>query len=91
MKPTSIPKPIEGFQTQTLDGEIVLFHPTHNTIIHINQTGALVWQLCDHARTVGEIVELLSTAYPEAQDEIALDVPETIQILIQQGALEVEE
>ena len=77
MKLTSIPNPIEGFQTQTLDGEIVLFHPTGNTIIHLNQTGALVWQLCDGLRTVDEIIEILSTSYPEARGEIALDVPET--------------
>jgi hypothetical protein len=41
MNPISIPKPVPGFQTQTLDGEIVLLHPTNNTILHINQTGAV--------------------------------------------------
>jgi len=87
MKSKSIPKPIEGFQTQTLDGEIVLFHPTRNTIIHLNQTGALVWQLCDCLRSVDEIIEILSAAYPAARDQIAVDVPETIQELVQKGAL----
>ena len=91
MKLTSIPKPIEGFQTQTLDGEIVLFHPTSTTIIHINQTGALVWGLCDRSRTVGEIVKLLGAAYPEAREEIAVDVPQAIRMLVEQGALEVIE
>ena len=91
MNLTSIPNPIEGFQTQALDGEIVLFHPTHNTVIHINQTGALVWELCDSLRTLGEIVELLSAAYPESREQIAEDVPQTIQKLVRQGALEVKE
>jgi len=91
MKSTGIPKPIEGFQTQTLDGEVVLFHPTRSTIIHINQTGALVWGLCDRSRTVDEIVELLSAAYPESREQIAKNVPQTIQSLVRQGALEVEE
>jgi hypothetical protein len=48
MKPIIIPKPIPGFQTQTLDGEIVLLHPEQNTILQINPTGALVWQLCNN-------------------------------------------
>lgn len=91
MKLSSIPKPIEGFQTQELDGEFVLLHPTRNTIIHINQSGALVWQLCDNKRSVNEIIEILSAAYPEAKRAIAIDVPKTIQKLVQQGALEVEE
>ncbi|MGB7874274.1 MAG: PqqD family protein [Anaerolineales bacterium] len=90
MKSTSTPKPIEGFQTQILEGENVLFHPTRNTIIHINQTGALAWGLCDRSRTVGEIVELLSTAYPEAREQIAEDAPHTIHSLVRQGTLEIE-
>lgn len=90
MKSTSIPKPIEGFQTQELDGEFVLLHPMRNTIVHINQTGALVWGLCDNLRTIDEIIEILSAAYPEAREQIVVDVPQTIQAMVKQGALEVE-
>jgi len=90
MKPVSIPKPVEGFQTQTLDGEFVLLHPAHNTLLHLNQTGALVWGLCNCNRTVDEIIEILSITYPEAREQIAVEVPETIQELIQKGALELE-
>ena len=90
MNLSSIPKPIEGFQTQELDGEFVLLHPIQNTIIHLNQTGALVWGLCDNLRSVEEIIGILSAAYPDAHKQIAVDVPETIQELIKQGALELE-
>jgi coenzyme PQQ biosynthesis protein PqqD len=81
------PKAIEGFQLETLDDEIVLLHPTSNIIIHSNQTGALIWQLCDGQRSVEEIVELLSAAYPESRTEIEKDVPEVIQTLLARGAL----
>ena len=87
MKPISIPKPVPGFQTQTLDGEIVLLHPLNNTILHINQTGALVWQLCNGQRSVTEIVIILSEAYPEAQGQIERDVPKVIYEMAAQGAL----
>jgi hypothetical protein len=79
--------PVQGFQIETLDGEIVLLHPTQNNIIYTNQTGALIWQLCDGQRSITEIVEILSATYPESKAEIAVDVPETIQILIAQGVL----
>ena len=90
MKPVSVPKPVEGFQTQALDGEFVLLHPTRNILIHLNQTGALVWQLCDRVRSVNQIVELLSATYPEASEQIAVDVPEIVHELVQKGALESE-
>ncbi|GAB4455671.1 MAG: hypothetical protein Kow0070_04370 [Anaerolineales bacterium] len=75
---------------ETLNGEIVLLHPVRNIIIHGSQTSALIWQLCDGARTVGEIVKLLSAAYPDAADEIQADVPAAIQMLTQHGALTVK-
>ncbi|MEK6753569.1 MAG: PqqD family protein [Chloroflexota bacterium] len=83
-----VPTPVDGFQIETLDGEIVLLHPTRNIIIHSNQTGALIWLLCDGARTTDEITEILSAAYPEASAEIRADVPAVIQTLASRGALE---
>ncbi len=69
---------------------MVLLHPARNIIIYCNQTGALIWRLCDGTRTVDEITEILSAAYPEARDTIATDVPETIQLLATRGALQRE-
>jgi hypothetical protein len=87
MNPIKIPCPMPDFQIQNLDGEIVLLHPTRNTIIHINQTGALVWQLCNGVRSVHEIVLLLGDAYPEAQEQIKADVPQIIHQFAAHGAL----
>ncbi|MBI5962597.1 MAG: PqqD family protein [Chloroflexi bacterium] len=88
MQSTFVPSQTEGFQFETVDGEIILLHPTRNIIIHGNQMGALVWQLCDGMRTVDEIIEILSAAYPEAGDEIQAEVPIVIQTLVSRGALE---
>lgn len=89
MRPITIPipKPIPGFQTQTLDGEVVLLHPTSAVILHLNQTGALVWQLCNGIRSVTEIIILLSDAYPESRKQIEADVPQIIQQFAAHGAL----
>lgn len=87
MRPITIPKPIPGFQVQSLDGEVVLLHPTSAVILHLNPTGALVWQLCNGLRSVHEIVLLLGDAYPEAQEQIKADVPQIIQQFAAHGAL----
>lgn len=87
MKPIKIPYPMPDFQIQNLDGEIVLLHPVQNTILHINPTGALIWQLCNGVRSVTEIVIILSEAYPEARNQIAVDVPKIIYELAAHGAL----
>jgi hypothetical protein len=82
-----VPTQVDGFQVENLDGEIVLLHPARNAIIYSNQTGALVWQLCNGERSVDEIVGILSAAYPESKAEIAVDVPQVIQSLVSSGAL----
>lgn len=87
-KPDYQPKKCAGFLIEELDGELVLFHPGRNKIIHANQTAALVWQLCDGERTVPQIVELLADAYPESRQQIEEEVPLTVQELRRKGALE---
>lgn len=86
--PTLSPKQCAGFLVEQMDGEIVLFHPARNVIIHSNETAALIWQMCDGNNTVEDIVNILSGAYPDAAAQIAKDVPETIQKLRAQGALD---
>ena len=82
------PQKSAGFLAEHLDGEVVLLHPARNIIIHANETAALVWQMCDGLNTVDQIVELLGSAYPDAYEQIAKDVPEIIHELRQQGALD---
>lgn len=82
------PKKCEGFLAEQMDGEVVLLHPARNIIIHANETAALVWQLCDGMNTVDQMIVLLGSAYPEAREQIARDVPEIVQKLRELGALD---
>jgi hypothetical protein len=82
-----IPIRIDGLQIESLDGELILFHPASDLIVHANPTAAMILELCDGKRSIEEIVTLLGDAYPDAQDEIARDVPDTIRTLIGQGVL----
>jgi hypothetical protein len=77
-----------GYQVKILDGEAILFHPASLKVLHSNQSGALIWQLCDGRRDVGEIVRILANAYPEAAGDIDRDVREILTALAGQGAIE---
>lgn len=83
-----LPKQCKGFLIERMEGEIVLLHPARNIVIHANETAALVWQLCDGAHTIDEIIKILTGAYPDARTQIAAEVPDTIQRLRAQGALD---
>ncbi|HVC34847.1 MAG TPA: PqqD family protein [Chloroflexota bacterium] len=76
------PRRAPGFQIDDLDGEAVLFHPVKLTIMHLNRSAALIWRLCDGQRTLGEIRDLLSDAYPDAAPEIQTDVQRVLQMFL---------
>lgn len=81
------PRRAAGYQIETVDEELLLYDPEHGRILALNATGALVWQLCDGARTVGEIVGLLQEGYPDAAG-IPDDVEELLGKLREAGAVE---
>lgn len=81
------PRRAAGYQIETVDEELLLYDPEHGRILALNATGALVWQLCDGARTVGEIIGLLQEGYPDAAG-IPDDVEELLGKLREAGAVE---
>ena len=88
MNETKRPTPVLGYQLEMLDGELLLFHPASMKILHSNQSGALIWQLCDGQRTVTDIVDLLGEAYPDSGSQIRADTYEALQIFADHGAIE---
>ena len=75
----------EGFLLERIDGEISVYHPALTTAIYLNESGALIWELCDGSRTVGEIIDLLCLYYPESRLNIEKDVIALISQLVDQG------
>ncbi len=83
---TKSPCHTPDYQMELLDDEIILFHPA-GKVMHSNRIGALIWQLCDGQRTVAEITQLLSAAYPESAKQIRADVRETLLTFAEHGAI----
>ena len=72
---------------EKLDGEILLYHPSKTTVLYLNPTASLIWELCDGRRTTAEIVELLRGAFPEATDSLDEDVESTLRKFMEHDAI----
>ena len=75
----------KDFFLERIDGEITVYHPTLTTAVYLNETGALIWELCDGKRTISDIIEVLSELYPESSSQIEADVKMLITRLIEHG------
>ncbi|MCB9077507.1 MAG: PqqD family protein [Anaerolineaceae bacterium] len=75
------------YQLELIDDELLLFHPGQTRILYCNATASLVWQLCDGQRTVQDIIDLLTDAYPEAEETLATDIQTSLDQFAQQGAI----
>ena len=76
----------DGFLTQKLDDEIVLFDPSQTQALCLNATASLIWGLCDGETTVAEMVQLLRDAFPDAPD-VATDVHEALGLFSEHDAV----
>ena len=81
------PQQAPDYKLESIDDELLLFHPSQTTIIYCNSTASLVWQLCDGERTVADIIHLLKEAYPEAKDLLIGDIQTSLNQFAQQGAI----
>ena len=84
------PKQVKGFLLEELDDELLLHHPGRTAVLRLNETAALVWRLCDGERTADDIASLVSSAYPDSGNRVAVQVAETLKTLIKHSAVSVE-
>ncbi len=82
------PNTVPGFELEEIDGELLLYSPELNRSVHMNSTAAIIWRLCDGRMTVAELIELLTSAFPESEDAIEQDVVDTIDLLVQHSAVQ---
>jgi hypothetical protein len=83
-----IPTRVPHFSLERLDNEILLYHPGLTKAIQLNETAALVWELCDGKRSLKDINTLLGDAFPDQADEIRQDVGAVVDRLAAEGALQ---
>ena len=80
----------EDYLLERIDGEVTVYHPTLTTAVYLNDTGALIWELCDGKRRVADIIEILARHYPESRDQIETDVKSLLNELTERGIAELK-
>ena len=82
-----IPTPIEHFQAERLDDDVLLYHPELAKTIRLNHTASIIWSLCDGKRTIDQITTLLAASFPDDEGRILNDVEAALQRFATEGAV----
>jgi pyrroloquinoline quinone biosynthesis protein D len=77
----SRPRHPEGVIAQQADSTLVLLSLTSGQYYALDDVGVRVWELCDGARTVAEVVSILSQEYDAPAETIEADVLELLEDL----------
>lgn len=83
----TIPKQNEEYALEKIPCCHLLKHSTNGEVIKLNNTGLLIWQTCTGEWTVGEIIEALKEAYPDAAADMNKDVFRALDNLQDEGAI----
>ena len=67
---------------ERMDNEVTVYHPTLTTSLYLNETGGLIWELCDGQRSTADIIEILGEMYQESRQQVAEDVMNIIARLV---------
>jgi hypothetical protein len=82
----NVPRHAPGYAAEQVDGELLLYHSGRTTVVYLNQTAFIIWQLCDGQRSGADIAALVAAAFP-GEDDIAHDVIEALERLVTHGAV----
>ncbi|MFC1680925.1 PqqD family peptide modification chaperone [Pseudomonadota bacterium] len=88
MNAQHVPQLNSNFRLEEFDNERILYHPAQPQAIYLNETAALVLGLCDNARSIEEIVELLREVFPESES-LETDVKATLGELSGYGVVRI--
>ena len=84
---TRVPCRMPGYAAEQIDDELLLYHSGRTTVVYLNQTAFMIWQLCDGQRSATEITALLAAAFPADREAVAHDVIEAMQYLVKHGVV----
>lgn len=87
----SVPRHAKGYILEDLDDGLYLSHPQEGMMITVNETGALIWGLCDGKRTVREISKILSETYKDNAAAVRKEVPRMIFDFVQLRVINLKE
>lgn len=64
------------------DQSLLLFHRGSETAFPLNESGALIWGMCDGSRTAEQIVDAMAAHYDAERSEIERDTRAFLDVLV---------
>ena len=80
----------EGILAQEAHGQTVLLRLEDGGYYALDEVGAMIWELCDGQRAVGEIVAMLCAEFDAPEATVRADVVEFIDDLCRERLLVVD-
>jgi hypothetical protein len=70
------------------DQTVLLFQKDTSLAVPVNQAGATIWEMCDSAHSLDQIVDRLAETYDQERSRIEQDVRTFLDELIRLGFVE---
>ena len=86
----TVPKQRPGYTVEKSPCCFFLKNTESKKLIKLNETSALIWQVCTGEWSVGEIIDVLKESYPDAADGMDGDVRQALSLLVEQEVLELQ-
>jgi len=83
--PPLLPERRGGTSTVALDDNVALYDEVGQLLLLLNTSAAAVWERCDGATALDDMVRELAAAYPGDAADIGEDVRQTVGKLIELG------
>jgi pyrroloquinoline quinone biosynthesis protein D len=80
-------KQASNYISEDMDGQVLLYRVGAHKAVHLNESAALIWKLCDGSRSLNDVIAVLSEAYPDMRESVAAGVRSGARMLLNEGAL----
>jgi hypothetical protein len=86
MDPDFRPRPVEGIKISEVPDGYVIYDPKQDRVHYLNQTAAIILELCNGKITARELVSLVQDAYSLPEPPEA-EVADCVQKLMEEGLI----
>ena len=85
----SVPAQTPGFELQKTACCFFLKEEDSKNLVKLNDSSALIWQVCTGEWSVGEIIDVLKESYPDAAETMEKDVYTALDSLVKEGVVHI--
>ena len=86
----TVPEQSAGYELQKTACCYFLREEESKNLVRLNDSSALIWQVCTGEWSVGEIIDVLKETYPDASDSMDQDVMQALNMLYGEGVIQVK-